>query len=167
MATVEVGKDVRSRQMYVHSHVGRMEAMSHVKSARAALFIFVLIARLHSQSQPSSGRRPLFTQPDVGIDIDINRLPCAYAWSSGTPLVFLEVQQISSTMWGGMTGSAQQAGHYGPAGGGGKFCARLASRNFLMGSTKPVCWLNEMQFYYRLSHVSPSPTSFVWFFLLV
>lgn len=62
-------------------------------------------------------------------------------------------------MWGGMTGSAQQAGHYGPAGGGGKFCARLASRNFLMGSTKPVCLLNEMQFYYRLSHVSPSPTS--------
>ena len=36
-------------------------------------------------------------------------------------------------MWGGMAGSAQQAGHYGPAGGGGKFCARLAFRNFSRG----------------------------------
>ena len=123
-----------------------MEAMLHVKSARAALHPRMRQSLAIANSlifgpdrhpslgravPPTPGPRPDRPAGESG-HIDINVLPSPGRLGH---LLAFPVQQISSTMWGGMAGSAQQAGHYGPAGGGGKFraLARLASRNFQSG----------------------------------
>ena len=110
----------------------------HVKSARALFWQQARIVALSRRQLASfflavvrGGARADGDDYLTLLTIDINLLPTLSLGRLGH-LWFFPTEQISSTMWGGMAGSGQQAGHYGPAGGGGKFCAlaRLASRNF-------------------------------------